>query len=92
MKLIFISSVILKLLDALTTYYAITYLGCVEVNPIIVYLMDNIGMICSLILMTIFSIVIQYIIYRKCRKTTMLIISLLLLSVVINNIYMIILS
>jgi len=91
MKLTFNHFIILQVLDILTTYYGLTYLGLVENNPIANNLFGNYGIISVLILGKIIMLVFVYgclqIYSLKIKKFALYTINIMFMFVILNNLY-----
>jgi len=102
MQLKFKHFIALNVLDVLLTYYALTYLGLNEGNPILAPIFKQIGLIAGLVLIKLFGLIAIYgmlkstpnikiksIYNLEARKIGVTTICLLMVLVVANNIYQI---
>lgn len=84
---IFITNILLKALDLLTTAYAIENAGIsVEVNPLMRFLIENLGGFSYLINMFVFLIA-NLMLYKKKSTKVLVFVAVLMFLVCINNIY-----
>jgi len=102
MKLAFKHFIILNVIDVLLTWYAITFLGMREGNPILYQIFQQIGLITGLVVIKLLGLMIIYGLISKTplklkfggfdmnpQKTGTTTICLLMVFVVANNIYQI---
>jgi len=102
MQLNFKHFIALNVLDVLLTWYAITYMGLVESNPILSPIFQEIGLITGLLVMKLFGLIAIYgmlkstpnikiksIYNLEAQKIGTTTICLLMVLVVANNIYQI---
>jgi len=103
MELKFKHFIFLNVLDIILTYYALTYLGLNEGNPILATIFQQIGLITGLVLIKVIGLMVMYQLIKLtpnikiksiynlgAQKIGVSIICILMVCVVINNIYQII--
>ena len=91
MELKFKHFIFLNILDVITTYYAITYLGLSEYNTFANRLFNQYGLVTALILMKIIGLIVIYgmvqIYTLKIKKLAINICCFIFIAVVLNNLY-----
>ena len=93
MQLKFKHFIALNVVDILLTWYAITYMGLVEGNPILSPIFQQIGLITGLVLIKLFGLIVIWSIINyqspNIKKISINIICFMFMFVVANNIYQI---
>lgn len=84
--------IILKIIDVSTTYYSLTYLDATEMNPLVTFIINKIGLIPAMIaVLGIYSAIIYkvFISDRPKRDKAVLYIAIMLLMMIVdaNNIF-----
>ena len=82
--LLFIVFAILQIADGVTTFKIIKAGGC-ELNPVVKYAIENIGLVQGLVIAKAISIGLGYFLLVNSQATTLLVVSCIYAAVIINN-------
>ena len=88
------SAMFFKLIDVVSTYFSVAAKICREINPIVIWVIDRIGLGWTMIANGLLSFVLLFWLYDRCVVTKkylpLYIITVVLFGVVVNNIFRII--
>lgn len=86
-KILLYLNIIFKLIDVITTVYCVKEIGVAsEANPIVRYMINNYGLIDSMVIIFLIHIFLIYILYRMNKRTGLVIATYLIALVALSNI------